>query len=135
MAAVTPVVKGVYVCDEVLADPGSRKVSLLNAFTTLRPGTPGFPYELGRMCVLVALRGGRGPARFRVDVVPSGGEGVVYRTVDRELRFVDPLMTVSASFRLERVRFPRPGRYGVEVVCDNEFLDDQIITVLATAEG
>ena len=54
-----PVVKGVYVCDDVLADPASGKVSLLNAFDAVRPSS-AFPFVLGKMTVVVALRGGAG---------------------------------------------------------------------------
>ena len=37
--AVSPVVKGAYVCDEVLADPASRKAIRLNTFPTVRPSS------------------------------------------------------------------------------------------------
>lgn len=135
MAPVLPLVKGVYVCDEVLADPASRKVSLLNVFITTRPGPGGFPFVLGKLCVLVALRGGRGQARVRVDVVRAATDTVIFRTAERDVFFPDPLLTVYVRFRLERVRFPAPGRYGVEVYSGRDFLDDEVITVLPAAEG
>jgi hypothetical protein len=130
---VSPVVKGVYVCDEVLADPASGKVSLLNAFVTVRPSS-GFPFVLARMAVVIALRGGRGQSRLRVDVVQAETGAVLFRTRDRDLTFLSPLMTVYARFRLENVRFPSEGRYTIEVYAEGEFLDDEVITVLSFTE-
>ena len=129
-----PVVKGVYVCDDVLADPASGKVSLLNAFDAVRPSS-AFPFVLGKMTVVVALRGGRGPSRVRVDVVNLSTGSLVFRTRDRDLTFLTPLMRVYARFRLENVRFAVQGRYAVEVFIDGEFLDDEVVTVLPFVES
>src|SRR6266545_1725185 len=129
-----PVVKGVYVCDDVLADPASGKVSLLNAFVTVRPSS-AFPFVLDKLSVAVALRGGRGQSRVRIDVVRLATTSVVFRTQERDLSFLTPLMTVYARFRLENVRFPSEGRYAVEVYADGEFLDDEVLTVLSFAEA
>ena len=129
MAGAPPVVKGVYVCDDVLADPTRGKISLLNVFTTLRPPA-GFPHELAKMSVLVGLRGARGPVRMRVEVVRAATDTVVLGTAERDIQLVDPLVTVYARFRLEKVRFPAPGRYTVEVFAGGEFLDDEVVTVL-----
>jgi hypothetical protein len=127
--AVSPVVKGVYVCDDVLADPTSGKVSLLNVFITVRP-TTAFPFELEKLCVLLNLRGGRGDAKVRVEVMRAATDAVIFRTTDRTVRFFDPLVSVYTRFRLERLRFPAPGRYVVEVYSGSELLDDEMITVL-----
>jgi hypothetical protein len=131
--AISPVVKGVYVCDDVLADPASGKISLLNVFITVRP-TTAFPFELGKLCVLVNLRGGRGEAQVRVDVVQAATDRVIFRTSNRTVHFFDPLVSVYTRFRLERIQFPTAGRYVVEVYAENELLDDELITVLPTEE-
>jgi hypothetical protein len=135
MASILPIIKGVYVCDDVVADSASRKISLLNVFITVRPGIAAFPFELGKLCVLVALRGGRGNSNVRIDVVRASDDRVIFRAPPRQVQFLDPLMTVYTRLRLEKVRFPTPGRYSVEVYSDGIFLDDEVITVLPTASN
>ena len=130
---ISPVVKGVYVCDEVLTDPVSGKVSLLNSFITMRP-PDGFPFELAKLSVFIGLRGARGQARLRVEIVQAATNVTVFRTPDRPVNFFDPLVTVYARFRLEQLRFAEPGRYTVEVFSDGDFLDDEVITVLPVPE-
>ena len=90
---------------------------------------------MGKLCVLVALRGGRGHSRMRVDLVRGDTDGVLFRTAERDVRFFDPLATVYILFRLQKVSFPAPGRYTVEVHCDGEFLDDEVVTFLPVAGG
>ena len=72
---------------------------------------------------------------MRVDVVRGETGAVLFRTAEREVRFLDPLLTVYAVFRLERVIFPMPGRYTIEVRCDGTILDDEVITFLSDAGG
>jgi len=38
---------------------------------------------------------------------------------------------VFARYKLENCVFPAPGYYSVEVYCEGEFVDDQIIRVFA----
>lgn len=130
MASVPPLMKGIYLCDEVFADPTSRKISLLNVFITARPEESSFPFELGKLCVVTALRGGRGQVRVRVDVVRESTNTLIFRTAERDLHFFTPLTTIYARFGLMKVRFPSPGRYAVEIHCDGVFLDDEVLTIL-----
>ena len=70
-----------------------------------------------------------------MDVVNLATGSLVFRTRDRDLTFLTPLMRVYARFRLENVRFPAQGRYAVEVFIDGEFLDDEVVTVLPFVES
>jgi hypothetical protein len=130
---VRPVAKQVYICDDVVGDSTSGKVSLLNLWHTVRvPSGATFPYCLGKLCVFVWWRGGLGRVRSRVDVVQAGGGILVRRTGDCILDFADRSNSVYARYRLENVVFPKAGTYLVEVYCENEFVDDQIVRVITT---
>ncbi len=127
---VIPVAKSVYVCDEVVRDPTSGKVSVLNLWDTVGPpaGTT-FPYALAKVCIFAWLRGGRGRVRSRIDIVQASTDTLVGRTADFVLDFTIRT-THFANYRLNRFPFPEPGYYYVELYCEGQFIDDQVVRIL-----
>jgi hypothetical protein len=57
---------------------------------------------------------------------------VVRRSKDYPVRFTDRRRSTLVVIRLKDVTFPEPGAYLVELYCENQFVDDRLITVLAT---
>jgi hypothetical protein len=113
---VRPVAKQVFICDDVVADSSSGKVSLLNLWHTVRiPSESSLPYSLAKLCVFVWWRGGLGKVKTRIDIVQAAGGLLLRRTADCILDFADRSKSVYARYRLENVTFPRPGAYLVEV--------------------
>ncbi len=128
---VKPVAKCVYVCDDVVSDPASGKVSVLNLWDTVRvPVEAGFPYVLGKLCVFVWWRGGAGQVNTRVEVVQASSNEVIRRTGDAMLNFTRKSASLHARYRIEQCVFPEAGAYLVEVYCEDEFVDDQLIRVI-----
>jgi hypothetical protein len=130
VSPVIPVVKSLYVCDDVARDPSSGKVSVLNLWDTVRP-PPGatFPYSLAKLCVFAWMREGRGRVRSRIDIVQAVTHALIGRTADCVLDFT--LRTTHfARYRFAGFRFPEPGYYYVELYCENAFIDDQVVRVL-----
>jgi hypothetical protein len=127
---IIPVVKSVYVCDEVVRDPVSGKVSVLNLWETVRPPAGStFPYRLRKVCVFAWMRGGRGRVRTRVDIVQAATDTLVGRTRDLVVDFTQRVAHF-AVYRLHRFPFPQPGDYRVELYCENQFIDDQLVQIL-----
>jgi hypothetical protein len=128
---IKPVAKVVYVCDDVIADPQTGKVSLFNLWDTIRvPAGGSFPYCLAKVCVFAWWRDGLGNVRTRIDIVEASTETVIRRTGDCVIDFEDRTTSVFARYRFENCVFPAPGYYYVELYCEDEFVDDQIIRVL-----
>jgi len=129
---IKPVAKMVYVCDDVVSDPQTGKVSVLNLWDTVRvPAGESFPYVLARLCVLAWWRDGLGKATTRVDLVEASSGVVIRRTKDCIVNFGARTTSVFARYKLEKCVFPAPGYYYVELYCENDFVDDQIIQVLS----
>jgi hypothetical protein len=57
-----PTVVGLTLCDVVIVDEGTRKVSLINTFTGIRLAS--FPASPQPFCVYTTLAGGQGEARW-----------------------------------------------------------------------
>jgi hypothetical protein len=128
--AVKPVAKCVYVCDDVAFDPVTGKVSLLNLWDAVRvPAEAGFPFVLEWICVFVWWRDGFGKSDSRVEIVQASTGKVVRKTRNCTLNFENRASSIFGRYLIEKCRFPEPGYYHVEVYCEKEFVDDQIIRV------
>ena len=89
MAAVIPVAKALYLCDEILSDPARVKPHLIGVLNSIRP--PEFPHTVERLCVFATLIGGHGEVRCLGRIVNSRSHEVAYQSTERVVRFDDRL--------------------------------------------
>jgi hypothetical protein len=131
-----PVLKGVYVCDDVVGNPVGGKPMIVNLWDTwwVAPGGT-FPVRVGKLCVFAWLRGGRGRLTFRVDIVSARTGAVLGRTARRELDMSEPNKSYYLKVVIQDFPFPEPGMYSVELFCDDEFLDDQPLSIRVRTEN
>jgi hypothetical protein len=122
-----PTGKVVYVCDDVLQDPASGKFSFLGIFDdVVPPPAAGYPFRLGRMCVLAQLVGGSGSVPVRVEVVEGTTQNLVRAAGPFTVNFPNRHQVVTVCLRLLNVIFPAPGVYFVELY-SHAFLDDRTL--------
>jgi len=126
---VVPVAKSLYLCDEVVEDPGSRKVSLLGTFNATRPST-GYPYQLPRLCVFAQLIDAEGELPVWVEIVNADDLQVIFLGARQTVRFASRNTTVSVCFRLSGLKFFGPGTFIVELYCGNALMDDRVLHLL-----
>ena len=128
MPPVNPTGKVVYVCDDVLQDPGSGKFSFLGIFDdVVPPPGAGYPFQLGRMCVAAQLVGGSGPVAVHVEVVEGVTQNLVRAAGPFTVQFPARHQVVTVCVRLLHVVFPAPGTYFVELYVQGVFLDDRVV--------
>jgi len=128
---VKPFAKCVYVCDDVVRDYSTGKVILVNLWDAIRVPTHGrFPFCLAKLCVFVWWRDGSVKVKSRIDIVQASTGRLICRTIDCILNFENRTETVFARYKMENCTFDEPGYYFVEVFCEGEFVDDQIIRVI-----
>ncbi len=128
MSPAGPTGKLVYLCDEVLHDPASGKISYLCIFDDVAaPPGSGYPFRLGRMCVAAQLVGGVGPIPVHVEVVEGATQNLVRRAGPFTLNFPGRHQIVTACVRLLNVAFPGPGVYFVELYSQGAFVDDRTL--------
>ena len=123
-----PTGKVVYVCDEVLQDPASGKVSFLGIFDDVMvPPGLGYPFRLGRMCVVVQLVGGSGSVPVHVEVVEGATQNLIRRAGPFTIAFPSPHQIVTVCVRFLQVDFPAAGVYFVELYSQGAFFDDRTL--------
>jgi hypothetical protein len=128
---VAPISKAIYLCDDVVEDPETRKLHLLGVFNSIRPGAgEGYPFDLDHLCVVVQFTDGLGDVRVHAEVVELANNTVAFRSPHHVLRFANRQQTVYACVRMTRCPFPRSGIYAVELYCQDTFVEDRELRLL-----
>lgn len=128
MSSISPTGKILYVCDEVLQDPASGKLSYLGIFDDVTPPTaPAYPCRLGRLCVAAQLVGGSRTVQVHVEIVEGATQNLVRRAGLFGLSFPTRHQVVTLCVRLLDVVFPAAGVYFVELYAQGAFVDDRVL--------
>lgn len=135
LSGVSPVVKSIFLCDLVEADRQSGKLTVQGVFNSLRvPFVENAVSVLDDFCSFTEFTGGVSDAVVRLEIVQAGTNAVVLRTSDRVLRFPGRHTTVAVSFRVSGLAVAEPGVYFVELYCNDQFVDDRVLSITAREE-
>jgi hypothetical protein len=106
-----PLVVGLHLCEDVVADTATRNVSLIRVFTGL--GVDAFPCVSRPICAFTTLTAGLGEAPFRLEVSRPQGplDDIVVHAVEGTLHFESPVQTVHLVVRLTNCPLPAAGDY------------------------
>ena len=118
-------------CDAVIVEEGTRKVSLINTFTGLR--LSHFPAAPQPFCVYATLTDGQGEGLVELAVTRLETDEEIY-SLRRPLRFPDRLTDVGVLFRISGCVFPAPGTYLFTLLLDGDWVAHRRIRV-QTREG
>jgi hypothetical protein len=127
---ITPVVRGLYLCEQITVHPSSN-LTLHECFRTLK--VAGLPTAARPFVVVAYLANGQGdvPATIRVRRLDTLAE--VYRA-ETPLHFADRLAEVRLVGRINRCVFPGPGQYEVSLWVGGELLTQTPFTVQPLGE-
>jgi hypothetical protein len=118
-------------CNYVIVEEGTRKVSLIGNLTRLE--SDQFPFACPLFFGHAVLKDGSGDAKLTLKVKHlETDEEVVER--DRRVQFTHRLRELHVSFRVEGCSFPVPGVYEFELTVDRETVSSRRIQVLSTEE-
>ena len=127
MMAHLPAILGLTLCEDVVADPQTRNISLIRSFTDLsvdssRSLAPPF-------CVFAALTDGIGEAAIELGVsLLADVFEEIYRVQSR-LQFSDRLQVVYYLMRLSRCPLPTEGSYLFNLRIDGQWMAQRSLRV------
>ncbi len=110
-----PTVLSINICDAIIRDELTKKVSLVGLFNVIRANS--FPCTHPLMHVYVALTNGHGKYKTEVRFANLETSEPIVGMVG-ELNFQNPLQVVEMNLCWQQVSFDNPGEYEVEVLCD-----------------
>lgn len=111
----TPIAFGLTVCEKVIVEEGTRRLTLVNCFTKLV--VERFPSPPQSFLVFAALTDGQGDATIQIAIEHADTMEEVYRQ-DRQAHFEDRLLETQFLFAVTNCVFAAPGRYYVVLRVD-----------------
>ena len=126
-----PSVLSINICDSVIRDELTKKISLIGLFNTIR--AKSFPCTHAGLYVYVAMTNGHG--KYKMEVRFSKlEEGKAIASIQGQLNFQNPLQMVELSFSSPPLRFDTPGQYVVEVFCDGAQIQTRKFRVVGSQQ-
>ncbi len=122
-----PILKSVFVGDERTVRPEDGAITLHHLSTNKRASGP-FPCQF-ELILAAWFTGCQDKFKTHVQIVRAATGETVHRTGEFLVVLDSPLSTVLAGYVL-RPRIPTAGFYTFELLCENEFMDDQLIEIL-----
>lgn len=122
-----PVARGLFVCENVVIEEGSRNVSIINSFTVRYLGHfPSIPVPLQ---VFSLLTDGLGIYTVRVQLVRlDTAEEITHWT--GKIGFLDKLQFVRYKLRLDQCVIPAPGKYQFQLLVEDESISSTCVDFL-----
>jgi hypothetical protein len=112
-----PIVLSINICDTIIRDETTKKVSLIGLFNAIKANT--FPSTHPLFHVYVALTNGHGPYKTTLRIVNIKDNEVIIN-IDGDLNVDSPLQVIELNIGLQGLRFKGPGKYSVQVLCGGE---------------
>ena len=117
-----PVAVGICLCDHVIVEKGTEKVSLIGLFERFR--LVSFPAVAAPFCIVARLTGGEGSGTIQLEMQDLETLALVENWA-QVVQFSDRLAHVNVLFRLNHCTFPRPGHYQATLLADGEWIAQQ----------
>ena len=111
-----PKVLSINICDSVIRDEVTKKVSLIGLFNTIKASRLPCMHPL--LHIHVALTNGHGKYATDVRFVSLDDNKTLFG-MKGDLLFQNPLQVVELIVCMQQLVFEKAGEYAVEVLCDN----------------
>jgi hypothetical protein len=121
-----PIALGLTLCDYVIVEEGTKKISLIGTFTGM--AVSGFPTVAPPFSVFSVLTDAQGDVTMDLVVTRLDTGEEVY-TYQGRLRFPDKFTEVSFHTRVHRCSFPAPGYYQVTLLAGGEWVAQRRLRV------
>jgi hypothetical protein len=128
----TPSVVSINVCDAIIRDELTKKVSLIGLFNTIRANN--FPCKHPQLHVYIALTNGHGKYKTEVRFI-NAEQGKPIAGMKGEMEFKSPLQIVELNLCWQRLSFASEGEYIVEILCDDTLIGTRKIMVVGPQQN
>ncbi|MDA1195293.1 MAG: hypothetical protein O2894_08915 [Planctomycetota bacterium] len=124
-----PVVKAFLVCDQIIQDAQTGKISLIGLFQDLRADR--FPATHPSLWIYTSLTNARGAYTFEIQLVDVANSTVLGKGTPPTIQIPGPLETAEMCAQLGNLQLPRPGTYEFQLLANGELLATKHLRVSA----
>ena len=121
-----PICPGLTICNYVLIEERTTKVSTIGAFNVFR--AKAFPFSPLPFCVFTILTGGHGDAAVELMVTDLESDEEVV-SVSSAMRFRERFSEVRVLFRLSAIQFLKAGAYLFTLLVDGDWVAHKRVRV------
>lgn len=122
-----PHVLSINICDSVIRDEATKKVSLIGIFNTIKANS--LPCKHSLLHAYVALTNGHGKYKTEVRFSHLGEQKPIAAMVG-DLEFQNPLQVIELNLRWQNLSFDKDGEYVVEVFCNGSLIGTRRFRVI-----
>lgn len=121
-----PIALGLFLCEKVIFEEGTKNVTLVSLFTSLN--VDRFPFQPQKFALFAALTDGLGDGIIEVVVTRLETDERIYMR-QYPVHFPDRRVEVRTVFRINECPFPAAGRYQFTLLLDGEWLAQRDLQV------
>ena len=125
--AIVPIAKSLYLCDGTIG-MANQKTDIMGLFNSIRP--LNYPHVQKHFVVFAQLLGGLGQIPFYIDVRSATDGSQVHSTTAKLLQFARRDQLIQMAHSIHNCRFPQPGIYLVELICQGQWVADTTIRLI-----
>lgn len=133
MAPPHPAIKAMLICDVLIRDERTHKVSLIGI--TERIEASGFPLTVPTLCVYATVTDGQGDDRIRLDLRPPRGFGGFPHSRRVDVTLHDRSSVGELNFNLGGLVIQRAGRYELLLYANDRLVGTKSISVVQSLGG
>jgi hypothetical protein len=122
----TPVALGLTLCDYVIVEERTKKISTIGSFSSLK--VRQFPTIPQPFCVLATLTDSVGDGIMDLVITEIEGNKETY-AFRQPAHFSDRLAETKVLFRIKNCSFPKAGWYEFALLADSEFITQRRLLV------
>jgi len=119
MSTVKPILLALVLCDTIIREAVTNKLSLIGTFNGVYANT--FPCNHPTLSVYIAITEGRGtvPCKLRMTCLTT--DAVIFE-LPGQIEFGGPTSVGELVFQLQQIRFEQPGVYAIEFWAGGDLL-------------
>jgi hypothetical protein len=119
--------------DRILVDVATGKNTIEGTLASLRAAS--FPFTCRTFAVYVVLTEGCGETRIRLRLVDVDEAGEALFEVQTVISFSSPIQVVEMAFTQQRVVFPEPGEYRLQLFAADQPLVERRLQIGVEHDG
>ena len=126
MPMVKPIILALVLCDSIIREAGTNKLSLIGTFNGLF--SQNFPCTHPSLSVYVAITEvhGRVPCELRMTSLTDNQ--IIFK-LPGLIEFSGPTNVAELVFQLQQLQFAHPGMYAIEFMAEGELLASRRLSV------
>ena len=122
---VKPILLALVLCDSIIREAGTNKLSLIGTFNGIFSNT--YPCTHPSVSVYIAITEGRGKVPCTLRMTSLDSNQAVFE-LPGQIEFGGPTSVGELVFQLQSVRFEKPGVYAIEFWADGDLLGSRKVS-------